>query len=135
MNFRDNLWRCRHGQPYKFGGSSKSDNSQTTSTETQDNSVIGGNGSTNVSISRSDNVSLMLTDHGAVEKSFAAAAEATKGALASANYALQTVKESEAGARSQLADAYKTAKAGEQKILVGAVVGLVALVAVKAVGK
>jgi hypothetical protein len=115
---------------------SSSDNSQTTNTttETQDNSIIGGNGSANVVVSRSNNVNLTMTDAGTVEKSFKFAQEAQAGALAAANHALQTVHEAEQSAMGQLADAYKTAKAGEQKILVFAVVGFVAIVAAKAVG-
>lgn len=115
---------------------SSSDNSQTTNTttETQDNSIIGGNGSTNIVVSRSNGVNLTMTDAGTVEKSFKFAQEAQAGALAAANHAIETVHEAEQNAMGQLADAYKTAKAGEQKVLVAAVVGFVAIVAAKAVG-
>lgn len=118
------------------GGSSSSDNSQTTATESNDNSVVGGNGSTNVSISKnSGEINLALTDHGAVDKSFELAKQVTRDAINSAANSLQTVQDVERDAMARVSDAFATAKAGEQKILVGAVVGLVAIVAVKVLGK
>ena len=118
------------------GGDSSSDNSQTTTTESNDNSVVGGNGSTNVSISKnSGSINLALTDHGAVEKSFELARQVTRDAINSATDSLQTVQEVERDAMSRVSDAFATAKAGEQKLFAGAILGLIAIVAVKVLGK
>ncbi len=52
-----------------------------------------------------------------------------------ASDSIAAVKSSSAKADNLVADAYSTAKAGEQKILVAAVIGVIALVAIRSLGR
>ncbi len=116
---------------------SKSDTS--TSTTNIDARVAGGDGSINVSNPQGGSLTLTLTDAGSIGASFGFARDALKNALDFAGAAgvresnivgeaLEKFQKSEA----QLADAYATAKAGEQKVLVGVAIAIVATVAVAA---
>lgn len=138
---------------------SDSDSSQTQIQESQDNRISGAAGSVNLVMSRSDvggNVTLSTTDHGSVGKAFDFAAMLAKGAAnesaasgaavtklamsamdsvqsayADSNQSLASAYE---GTSNNLADAWSTAKAGEQKIMVVAGLGVLALVAIKVFG-
>lgn len=130
--------------PLYFGGGSSSDNSQKSTTETQDNSIVAAPDSTSLSLNRSsvNDINIMTTDHGAVDGAFSFAKQVSANSTTLVQHALGSVQESEATALqavqdtnkkalATVADAYTTAKAGEQKILVGAVVGLLGMVAIK----
>ncbi len=112
------------------GGSSSSTQQQTT--QNTDMRVVGGDSSTNVSAQAGANVT--VTDTGTVHAAFGFANDVMKGAYDTvaqiSSSTAQIVQQSEAA----VADAYSTAKAGEQKVLVGAalaIVGVVAFAAVK----
>lgn len=125
---------------------SDSDSSQTQIQESQDNRISGGNGSTNLVASRSNvggNVNISTTDFGAVDRSFKFAEQmgvgAANTAAASANSvtaiaksAMDSVKEAYGNSNESLASAYEGAKAGEQRVLVGVGIAIVAVVALKA---
>jgi hypothetical protein len=113
---------------------STSDSSQTSTTNNTDLRIAGGDGSVNVS-SQNSSVALTLTDAGAVHDAFGFAQAALNGAFAA-------VASNDAGAQAQVtaamkavADAWAGAKAGEQKVLVGIGVIVVALVGVAALKK
>lgn len=126
MMDRDNrvarrLDRGRGPQRYCcIGGSSSSSSSADTTTQNYDLRVVGGNNSTNVS---ANNSQVTLVDAGAVQQAFGFSRDAFNaavGGLASSVGAIQ--------------DAYSTAKAGEQKVLVAGgliIMGIVAVAAVK----
>lgn len=126
--------------------SSQSDSSQSSVTTQSDMRIVGGDGSINLSSQNSSvGVTVTTTDAGTVNQAFGFARDALKQAIdfsvgsATRNtqvleHALEGVKDSEA----QVADAYTTAKAGEQKILVAGalvIVGLVAVAALKGFAK
>lgn len=144
MNIREQLHKARYGPICRIGGDSSADNSQTVKNETQDNRIAAAANSTNLSLNRATvgNVSITTTDHGAVDGAFKLVGDMAAGSINANTHALDAVagawqSSSEAVAKAYandsatMADAYKTAKAGEQKILVGVVVGIVALVAIK----
>lgn len=128
---------------------SSSDSSQTQINETQDNRITGGTGSVNLSTSRSSvggDVNISTTDFGSVDRSFSFAEQIAKGAAnaaaasaasvqAMATDAMSSVKAAYGDSSDALADAYKTAKAGEQKVMVAVGMVIVGLVAIKALGK
>lgn len=126
---------------------SDSDSSQTQIQDTQDNRITAAEGSINLVTSRSNgnNINVTQTDFGTVNRSFdfaeKMAAGAASEAAASASRAekvmlssMQSVQNAYAGVNQNLADAYETAKAGEQKVMVMAGLAVVGLVAAKALG-
>jgi hypothetical protein len=120
---------------------SSSQANQTSTTTNTDLRVVGGPGSVNVSAQGSQ-VNLALTDAGAVADSFGFAASSLKGALdfataadTSAATQVQSAMDIVTGASARIADAYTTAKAGEQKVLVGVALAIVGVVAVQALKK
>lgn len=138
---------------YCYGGGGDSSSSATTdssqhTTTTQVDARI-ATGADSVALSApmaqltNSNINLTITDNQAVQQSFGFARDALAGAV---NFATQTqakdssflqdaLAENErvvSGALNQVADAYTTAKAGEQKVLVGVGVAIVAVVAVVA---
>lgn len=115
---------------------STSNANQTSTTEQFDMRVAGGANSSNVS---AQNSSVTITDLNAVEKafsysqatalqSFGFAKSSLAGTLELANESLTVAEHSQ----SMLADAYKTAKAGEQKIMVAGALLIGGIVAVQA---
>lgn len=122
--------------------SSKSTSSTSQTSNNYDQKVQTGAGGTGVSASGGAVVNVTSIDHGTVGRAFdfaeMMAAGAASQSAASAD-SLQKVSQSAMqqvqAAYGGLADAYETAKAGEQKIIV--VVGLVllAMVAAKQMGK
>ncbi|WP_454774889.1 hypothetical protein [Janthinobacterium tructae] len=128
---------------------SKSDSSQTQTQESQDNRITGGTGSVNLSTSRSSvggDINISTTDFGSVDRSFTFAEQIAKGAAnaaaasaasvqAMATDAMSSVKAAYGDSSDTLADAYKTAKAGEQKVMVAVGMAIVGVVAIKALGK
>lgn len=103
-----------------FDSQSSSQANQTQQTTNTDLRVAGGNDSINVS-AQSSSVNLTMVDAGAVQQAFGFASEALHGALTDVEQANE-----------RLADAYKTSKAGEQRILVAGVIAVAGIVAVKA---
>lgn len=102
-----------------------------TSTYNIDKRIASGADSVNVS---ADNSTVTVTDRGAVNAAFGFASDAFKQAVGAigdqASQAVSAVQASE----QTVADAYVTAKAGEQKVLVGvgiAIVGVVAIAALR----
>lgn len=132
----DSATQRKPGGGYRCGGGGGGGSSSSASTQTTTNTdarVVGGANSANVSASGST-VTINTTDAGAVHDAFGFAAHVSDNAinLASASQiqTTQAVQQSMA----QVADAYSTAKAGEQKIFAGAalaVVGVVAAIALK----
>jgi len=128
---------------------SDSDSSQTQINESQDNRITGGTGSVNLSTSRSSvggDINISTTDFGSVDRSFTFAEQIAKGAAntaaasaaavqAMATDAMTSVKDAYGDSSETLADAYKTAKAGEQKVMVAVGMAIVGVVAIKALGK
>ncbi len=102
-----------------FDSSSSSSASTSTATTNTDARVVGGEKSTNISAANST-ISVAVSDSGAIQQAFGFAGEVTDNAF-------DAVEKSSA----QLANAYSEAKAGEQKILVGVGVAIVAIVAVQ----
>lgn len=137
-------WFCFVWMPLYFGGDSSSQADQTQTTETQDNRISAAQDSVSINTSRGTvgDLTVNTTDNGAVNSAFAFANQIAQGAAdmqaaslgavktASSN-ALQAVQSAYAQESSTLADAYKTAKAGEQKVLVAGTVGLLALALIK----
>lgn len=118
---------------------SESSSSTASTTQNIDKRVVGGDASVNVS---GDGTHVTTIDAGAVGQSFGFARAALKDAI---DFAIGSASRQQAvlvdaieGVREsneQLADAYETAKAGEQKVLVGVAVAIVAVVAVTALRK
>lgn len=139
--------------------SSSSDASQSQLQESQDNRISAATDSVNLVSSRSTigNINISQTDHGAVKgalefgsdalgQSYDFAAQISKNAAnetaasgarstAVAQSAMDSVKSAYADTSATLADAYETAKAGEQKIMVAAGLAIVGLVAIKSFGR
>jgi len=127
---------------------STSSSDQTQIQESQDNRISAAEGSVNLVMSRSNvggSVNLTTTDHKTVGKAFDFAALMAKGAADEsaasgaavqqmAMSAMDSVVGAYAGANNNLADAWQDAKAGEQKIMVVAGLGVLALVAIKIIG-
>ena len=130
---------------------SNSDSSQSQLQESQDNRVVGGAGSVALVASRSSvggdvNLTSTVTDFGTVAKAFDFAAGIAAGAADEAaasgarvtqvaSSAMQSVRAAYQDTTNEVAKAYETAKAGEQKIMVAAALAVVAIVAVKVMGK
>ena len=115
------------------GGSSSSSSSTATTTQNSDMRVVGGNDSVNLS-AQDSTVSLVTTDRGAVNAAFGFADFVSAQAFDFAHAAQIDTSKTVTGAMEKVADAYSTAKAGEQKIFAGAalaVVGVVAAIAMK----
>lgn len=124
---------------------SSSDSSQTQTQESQDNRITGGEGSINLSTSRSSiggSVNITSTDFGTVSKAFdfatliakgAADASAASGAQVTetAKSAIESVKAAYGDVGDKLDKAYENSKAGEQRVMVAAALGVIALVAIK----
>lgn len=126
-----------------FGGGNSS-SSTTNETQNIDQKIQTAAGSTGVSAS--GNSVVTLTDAGAVGKAFdfakgiasgAANEAAASGAQVSsiAASAMQSVQAAYQGESGTIAAAYQTAKAGEQKIMVVAALSVLAIVAIKVMGK
>ncbi len=109
---------------------SESKTEANTTTYNIDKRIAGGTGTQ--TIVSADNSTVTVTDGGAVQAAFGFAKEAFNAAVGrigdSTHEAIAAVQSSE----KDLADAYATAKAGEQKVLVGAGLVIVGLVAVAA---
>lgn len=128
---------------------SSSDASQTQTTDTQDNRISSAVGSVNLNTSRSSiggDVTITTTDQGTVSKAFEFANSIAVGAantasasgardMAITQSAMQAVKSAYQDNSDTLAAAYTTAKAGEQKVMVGVGLIIVGIVALKALGK
>lgn len=97
-----------------------------------DKRISGGADSTIVS---ADNSNVTVTDAGAVHASFGFASDVFSKALDSITSTSQQSIDAAQKSEQTVADAYTTAKAGEQKVLVGvgiAIVGVVAVAALRA---
>lgn len=125
-----------------FGGDSSSSTSN--ATQNIDQKIQTAAGSTGVSASGNSVVTML--DGGAVGKSFdfaeriasgAAKEAAASGAQVSsiAANAMQSVQAAYKDTTGAVSAAYETAKAGEQKIMVVAALGVLAVVAIKVMGK
>lgn len=144
---------CFAWMPLYFGGDSSSTSASTTNNI--DQRATGGNGSQNVSASGGATVN--VTDAGAISQAFGFADSALKGAYTdvaasrsntastagaaiaavqnTSQQATQAITDAFSKSSAQVADAYSTAKAGENKILVAAGLVVVGIVAVKVMGK
>lgn len=143
MNTERNRRHCRtraDAEPIRrsicYITSSKSQSNPATTTTNIDSRVVGGDNSTNISAHGS---TIQLTDAGAVGGAFGFAREAVKDAFdfatgnqTRATAVLTSAIEGVSKNTEQLKDAYETAKAGEQKVLVGVAVAIVAVVGVAA---
>ena len=121
--------RAPHGVAGLFGlfegsGNSSSSSATTTTTTNIDRRVAAGESS----IITGDNATLTLTDSGSVQAAFSFARDTLSGALGQIENATDHVAQSEKA----IAAAYETAKAGEQRILVGLGIASVAVVALAA---
>lgn len=112
------------------GGSSSSDAS--TTTNNTDMRVVGGNNSTNTSahVGNGSAVTVNTVDAGAVAASFGFAKDVSAQAFNFASASQIDTSKTVASAMGQVAEAYSTAKAGEQKIFAGAALAVVGVVAV-----
>ena len=130
--------------PLYFGGGSSSSADQSTSTETTDNSTVAAPNSTSASLNHSSGNTINITDNGAVGMAFDAVKQISQGAFTANSQALSTVTENSSAAIQQVAaadhnalaavsDAYSTAKAGEQKVLVAAALAILGIVAIKVI--
>ncbi|EIJ47585.1 hypothetical protein GWL_18260 [Herbaspirillum sp. GW103] len=127
---------------------SSSDASQTSTSEAQDNRIAAAQDSVNLVMSRAsgNSVSVTTTDFGTVSKAFDFATALAKNAASQAaastdavqkasTSALAAVQQAYTDFSTKIDDAYTTSKAGEQKVLVGAVVAVLGLVAIKSLSK
>lgn len=110
------------------GGSSSSSASTATTTNQTDMRVVGGNDSVNVS-AQSSTVNLTTTDRGAVAGAFGFARDVSAQAFNFASASQIDTSKTVTDAMGKVADAYSTAKAGEQKIFAGAALAIVGVVA------
>lgn len=94
-----------------------------------DKRIAGGANSTIVS---ADNSSVTVTDAGAVHASFGFANDVFSKALDAITSTSAASIDAAQASEKQVADAYTTAKAGEQKVLVGVGVAIVGVVAIAA---
>lgn len=108
-----------------FDSSSSAASSQATTN--QDMRVVGGDGSSNVSATNS---TITMTDNGAVHAAFGFAEHAMNDAIESSTASAISTANTAKEAMDRVADAYSTAKAGEQKIFAGAALAIVGTVAV-----
>lgn len=114
---------------------SESSTNAPTTTYNIDKRVAGGTGTQ--TIVSADSSTVTVTDGGAVQAAFGFATNALNKTLDSINSAAQQTFDTVQGSEARVADAYETAKAGEQKILVGiglAIVGVVAVAALRGRG-
>lgn len=127
---------------------SSSDASQTSTNESADNRIAAAQDSVNLVLNRAQGNSLNVTttDFGTVSKAFdfattlaknaASQGAATTDAIQKASTtALAAVQQAYTDFSAKIDDAYTTSKAGEQKVLVGAVVCVLGLVALKTLSK
>lgn len=127
---------------------SSSSADQTSTSEAQDNRIAAAQDSVNLVLSRAEgnSVSVTTTDFGTVSKAFDFATQLAKNAATQAaastdsitkasTSALSAVQQAYSDFSAKIDDAYTTSKAGEQKILVGAVVCVLGLVAIKTLSK
>lgn len=110
------------------GGSSSSSSDTSTTTTNTDMRVVGGADSVNVSAQNST-LSLTTTDRGAVSGAFGFAREVSAQAFDFATASQVDTSKTVTDAMGQVAEAYSTAKAGEQKIFAGAALAIVGVVA------
>jgi|SRR6476469_744251 len=129
--------------------SSQSDSSQQQVQETQDNRISAAEGASTLVASRSSvggNVNVTSTDYGSVTKAIDLTRDLMRGAasMSAANNAtisdtvqsaMHSVQEAYAGSTDKVADAWAESKAGENKVMVMVGLAVVALVAIKIVGK
>lgn len=126
--------------------SSKSSSSTSNTAENYDMKNQVAAGGVGVSATGGASVNVTTTDFRTVERAFDFAQMLEKGAAneaaASASNntaimqsALQSVQNAYAGSTDKISDAFETAKAGEQKVLVAVALALVAIVAFNAVRK
>lgn len=114
-----------------FFQSSNSTSQQVSTSTPTDRRIVTGDSSIVIG---GDSSTVNLTDQGAVHDSFGFAREAFDSAVGAVVASTQSSLDTVAKSNTQLADAYKTAKAGEQKVLVGVgliIAGVVAVVAVR----
>ena len=129
-----------------FGGGNSS--ATTTNTqETQDNRIASAENSSNLQNSRGViNGDVNMLDGGAINSAFDFANRVAQGAAdetvasiganqATIKTAMEAVQTAYQGENASLADAYRTAKAGEQKIMATAAIVILGIVAVKVLGK
>ncbi len=114
------------------GGGGSSQTTQQQLTQNSDMRVVGGNSSTNVS---AQNSTVTVTDAGAVHQAFGFASSVTSGALDAIKANDAATQRQVSDALGQVASAWSDAKQGEQKILVGMGMIVVALVGVAALKK
>jgi hypothetical protein len=116
------------------GGSSSSSSSQTTNNT--DARVVGGNGSTNLSlVGNTGPVAISTTDQGAVAGAMDLARTSLVTSQTVATAAMGTSEKTFKGALDSVTDAYETAKAGDQKIVAIAGMAVVGLAAAAIVFK
>jgi hypothetical protein len=139
-------WFCAPFMPLFFTTQSQSQANQTTKTDTYDNRIAAAQDSINLNNANGSingDVLVQKLDGGAVSSSFDFAKQIASGAAAmmaasvdstasATTSALQAVKQAYATENANLSDAYKTAKAGEQKIMVYGALLIGGLVAIKA---
>jgi hypothetical protein len=111
---------------------SSSSSSQASSTTTKDMRVAGGNSSTNIS---ADNSSITVSDAGAIHDAFGFAAQVSQNAFAGVAASDAATADQVKQALASVQAAWSDAKQGEQKILVGLGVVVVAIVGVAALKK
>lgn len=142
-------WLLCACMPLYFDTNSSSSADQTQVTDTQDNRIAAAQDSVNLNNSRGvigGNVNITKTDNGAVTASFdfaksiAAGAASTMAASSGQMQeltlsAMDAVKGAYANNDATLADAYKTSKAGEQKVMVFGALLIGGIVALRALGK
>ncbi|MGZ4837646.1 MAG: hypothetical protein ACXVZR_03790 [Terriglobales bacterium] len=129
-----------------FGGGNSS-SSTSNIQETQDNRIAAAQNSSNLQNSRGViNGDVNMLDGGAINSAFDFAQKISDGAAnemaasLGANQdtmmtAMDAVRKAYAGANDNLAEAYQTAKAGDQKIMAMGALVVLAIVAVKVLGK
>lgn len=129
-----------------FGGGNSSSSTQNVQ-DTQDNRIAAAQNSNNIQNSRGViNGDVNMLDGGAINSAFKFASDVAQGAAdetvaslganqATIKTAMQAVQTAYQGANDNLAEAYQTAKAGDQKIMAVAAVVILGIVAVKAFGK
>lgn len=118
------------------GGTTSSAASTATTTTNTDSRVVGGNNSINLSSSGST-TTINNTDSGSVAAAFGFAKDVSANAFNYAQASQIDTSKTVSDAMGQVAAAYSTSKAGEQKVFAGAalaIVGVVAFIGLKAKG-
>lgn len=136
-------WLCPAASGFFVLGFSSSKTASTTNIT--DQRVAGGDGSANVSASGSSAVTVVTTDHGAVDagmalgtKAIDAAAKSAAGTMATGASMFDGALTAVSKANEQLADAYQQGQAGDQttlKIAGFVVVGLAAALLLPRIAK